>query len=188
MFGLFKSKRPQKIRLFIGLGLSRESEKQVLDLIKRLQKNWKGDFCSAEKLHLTLLFLGWIPVEKLEMAKELFQKTRSNFRSFELTTKILELCIRDEYHNHLWIRFHSGLDLKVLSAFQEDLALDFARARFKLEKRKFLPHLTVARRLKTRKKIKEELDLTLQFDHLILYQSILTPKGSRYQELGRINA
>ena len=71
--------------------------------------------------------------------------------------------------------------LGVFSTHDPGYAL--CKEKFELEKRRFLPHLTLGRQLKTRAKIKEEERMSLKFDEIVLYRSILSRSGSRYKKI-----
>ncbi|MFC1651911.1 RNA 2',3'-cyclic phosphodiesterase [Patescibacteria group bacterium] len=178
-----KIKEPKKIRLFIALKLDSESEKKVLDFIEKLKKDYEGNFHSKEKLHLTLVFLGWVEKDKLSKVKEILEKMLKDFSAFSLQGELLELCRRGGARNHLWLRFQKDLNLKLLKSFQAELDKRLWREKFELEKRRFLPHLTLGRQLKTRAQIKEKQKISLKFNEIILYRSILLKTGSRYKKI-----
>ena len=172
-------KKVPQIRLFIALGLNKPSEKKLLALIRKLKKPFAGKFYDKDKLHLTLLFLGWVREDKLPLVKKLFLRHALRSHSFVTKVILLELCRRTRARNHLWLRLES----ERLIDFQEKIASSFQKNKFPLEKRKFLPHLTIARQLTTKKKIKKPLDLKLTFRKIILFKSTLLPQGSRYTKL-----
>lgn len=173
-------KKIPKIRLFFALKLNRTSEKRLLALIRKLEKQFKGRFYPAEKLHLTLAFLGWVRKDRLQVVKRIFKKQANHFHPFKVETDLLELCRRSNCRNHLWLRFKNA---EALENFQGNLLVLLKRNKFPVEKRRFLPHLTIARQLKTKKKIKEPLELKLEFSQFLLYQSTLLRQGSRYTKL-----
>ncbi len=169
-----------KIRLFFALRLSASSERKVLALMRKLKQRFVGKFYQREKLHLTLAFLGWVRVDRLEAAEQIFRKQSARLCSFPVKANLLQLCRRSRARNHLWIRFEAG---DKLIDFQSKLLALLKNKKFLVEKRCFLPHLTLARQLITKKKIKESLQLDSEFKQFILYQSTLLPQGSRYRKL-----
>lgn len=178
-----KAKEPKKIRLFIALRLDSKNEKKVLEFIEKLNQDYEGNFYPKEKLHLTLAFLGWVEKDRLQKVKEVLEETLKNFSAFSLQGELLELCRRGGARNHLWLRFEKDLNLRLLKSFQAELDKRLHKEKFELEKRRFLPHLTLGRQLKTRAKIKKEEKMSLRFDEIILYRSILSRSGSRYKKI-----
>ncbi|GEM_PF-6622547 len=173
-------KKIPKIRLFFALRPERASEKKLLTLIRRLKKQFKGRFYPVNKLHLTLAFLGWVRKDRLKVVENVFKEQSAHSHSFKVETDLLELCRRSRCRNHLWLRFKNA---EVLENFQNKLLILLKRNKFPVEKCRFLPHLTLARQLETKKKIKEPLELKLEFNQFILYQSTLLRQGSRYTKL-----
>jgi len=183
MLKLKERKKAKKTRLFIALKLDKKSEKGILELIEKLGEQFKGKFCKKDKLHLTLVFLGWVSEDKLEIIQNILKERAKDFTAFSLQTEILELCRKGKARNHLWLRFQNDLDLRLLESFQKELEKELRKEKLELEERKFLPHLTLARQLKIRAKIKEGKKLDLKFNQLVLYRSILTRAGSRYRKI-----
>jgi len=183
MLELKKTKKPKKIRLFIALKLDSKSERKILEFIEKLKEDYEGNFYPKEKLHLTLAFLGWVEKDELQKVKEVLREMLKDFVAFSLQGELLELCRRGDARNHLWLRFQKDLNLRLLKSFQEELDKRLCKEKFELEKRRFLPHLTLGRQLKTRAKIKEEERMSLKFDEIVLYRSILSRSGSRYKKI-----
>jgi len=183
MLGLKKTKKPKKIRLFIALKLDSKSEKKILEFIEKLKEDYEGNFYLKEKLHLTLAFLGWVEKDELQKVKGVLREMLKDFAAFSLQGELLELCRRGDVRNHLWLRFQKDLNLRLLKSFQGELDKRLRKEKFELEKRRFLPHLTLGRQLKTRAKIKEEERMSLKFDEIVLYRSILSRSGSRYKKI-----
>ena len=172
--------QPKKIRLFIALKPDSVSTTRILSLIRKLKRDYPGKFYRRDKLHLTLVFLGWVKQDNLNIIQEILRKDTARFTPLRFQTALLELHQKSKERNHLWLKFELSPSLK---SFQTKLAQDLSKKGFQLEKRAFLAHLTLAQQIKTKQKISQVIKLRLNFRQLILYQSILSPKGSRYRAI-----
>ena len=125
-------------RLFIGLDLPRNVKEQLMSLDKNLTGAlWK----SADKLHLTLSFVG--NVEE-PLAEELVRELRFiRFPAFHLSLKEIGYFAMGDVPHHLWAGIAEDKALKELqekvAAVVRKLGLE-DRDRFK-----FYPHVALAR-------------------------------------------
>ena len=135
----------------------------------------KGSFPHREDLHLTLAFLG--ETENVTGAKAALAKCR--FSPFDLT-----LTGSGGNFGELW---WAGIaESRPLAALAEELARALAAEGFRLEERPFLPHITLARHLKTIDP--PELILprrTMTVTAVRLMASEPNQKGPRYREIAR---
>ncbi len=145
----------------------------------------------AEKLHLTLKFLGDIDEERLKNLIEAVEKTTKQFSSFKLqisetgafpsprNARILWLGARDEQRN--------------MQRLNEILETECERKGFEKEKRIFKAHLTIAR-LREPQKSKElagkhlrngfaSIEFTVS--EVVIYESLLQKSGSIYSIVSR---
>jgi 2'-5' RNA ligase len=146
----------------------------------------------AEKLHLTLKFLGELTPERVEALTRAASRAAESVEKFALTLeeagafpahgnpRVLWLGLRDET-NHL-------------NALHERLEEECARENFPREARRFHPHITIARiRLpnaaaRQLAKIHSEAGFapaSFNVNELIVMQSQLGAGGSRYTPLSR---
>lgn len=126
------------IRLFIGLEIPDNIKEQVLALDKDLNGAlWKN----AEKLHLTLAFVGNI---EEPVADELHQELQYvRFPAFHLAFKEIGYFTNGDIPHHLWV----GVDQnKALNELQEKVMNVLKKLNLNTQdKFKFHPHMTIAK-------------------------------------------
>ena len=141
-----------------------------------------------ENIHLTLKFLGEIPPHKVDEVAELVKEI--SFEPFEF--KVEEVGV---FPNHrrpatIWAGISEGVS-EVTRVFEE-LDIKLGKHGFERERRKFHPHLTIARVRsgKNRDQLVEELMRleTKEFgeitaDRVVFKKSVLTPSGPIYTTL-----
>lgn len=183
-------------RIFVGIKLSEKVQKTVSDYIKDLKKefpNLRVGWEKSEKLHLTLKFLGDIDNESLKRLQKVTDKTASNHKSFKLKIskngvfqnkrrpRILWLEVIDEENNLLKIK--------------NELENDLEKIGFEKEKRKFKPHLTIAR-IREPKKSKSLVEkhlknnfepIEFEVSEIVIFESELKPTGSIYKIVSRFS-
>jgi len=145
------------MRLFIAINFNEEVKNNICRIIEKMKEaSVRGNFTRKENLHLTLVFLGEIPVHKVKAIERAMDNFRRNLSSANLTQ------IEDEDHNswsnkHLEISFSGygnfsdalwiGIEKNDnLSKLQKQLSDDLASQGFRIEKREFRPHITLCRR------------------------------------------
>jgi RNA 2',3'-cyclic 3'-phosphodiesterase len=150
---------------------------------------------AAEKLHLTLCFLGHIPAEEVERAARIVQELRP--RPVPITFRP-EPAAKPKGRPRL---FALDADSPAAAELQAELAQALASARvYEPEKRPFWPHLTVARvrtepgsrrrprRVRTRPgELPEALVHTFDSVRIALYRSHLRPGGAQYEPLANLD-
>ena len=57
------------MRLFIAINFDPETKRKLLEVQHRLRELGKGNFSREDNLHLTLAFIGEVPMERLEDVK-----------------------------------------------------------------------------------------------------------------------
>ena len=147
---------------------------------------------TSEKFHFTLKFLGETPDEQLTLLKEAAVSSAASFTPFELTLAGLGAFPRQRSPQVLWVGAKEGVP--VLIRLAEYLDKSLALRGFPPERRRFHPHLTLARAktregeealAKTLGNLSESVDKigTLRVDSFILMRSELRPAGSVYTVL-----
>jgi len=183
------TEKSKKIRLFIGsyVEFSIINEENINKLCEYFMCPIK--FVEKNNIHLTWKFIGDIEAEKLEEVQAILEETSIkvsdiliNFEKFEIwpsgkRPSLLVLTGRDLNGNAT--KLHQKLDKK------------FEKLKIAREKRKFLPHITVAR-FKIKQKPAEKFVLpdwllfdkiSVRFSQLSLFQSTSTDSGSLYTSL-----
>lgn len=176
-------------RIFTAIDISDEARAKVAGYIENMRNefpNLRVGWERAEKLHLTLKFLGDIDEEQLKSLIEAVEKTGKQFSDFKLhisetgafpsarNARILWLGARDEQAN--------------MQQLNEILETECERKGFEKEKRNFKPHLTIARLrepIKAKKLVEKHLhndfaSIEFAVSEIAIYESRLQKSGSIY--------
>lgn len=181
------------IRIFVAVDLDSPSRREIDKLLEKLsKKHWQVRWEKPEKLHITLVFLGWQEEINLDKAKTILKKIK--FFPIVLSFKGLG-CFPDyQWPRIIWLGLAG--DLKSLVLLRDQIKKEFKGAGFNIDSRPFVPHITLARvkngvaqahrleigrQLKALQKIKFSSKWLV--DKVILYQSKLSNKGSIYRQL-----
>jgi 2'-5' RNA ligase len=175
------------IRAFLGIDLPQgvRGACQVQQFLLPMPRTVDPD-----SLHLTLVFLGDCPEPALEAAHEGFEALRE--RSFPLSLQGLGLFGKDKPHA-AWAGVAPSPELAHLQAKIETIA---HRAGCPIDKRKFVPHVTLGRfsppSLADTARLERAVAMGAAFrtdpwpvTELTLWRSRLTGKGPRYEVLAR---
>ncbi|HXV18915.1 MAG TPA: RNA 2',3'-cyclic phosphodiesterase [Candidatus Omnitrophota bacterium] len=185
----------QPARLFIAVDLTEEIRRELGALIGSLKRLGADVRWSPENnLHLTLKFLGDTPETRIGEIVEALGVIASGRAPFSASFGGLGAFPDTKNPRILWAGLVSGL------TEMNDLALAVETRMFRLgfakEERPFSPHLTLGRvrtsgNTASLSQVIENsgyrLDLQLVVDHVTLYQSVLTPGGSVYSALQRVD-
>lgn len=125
------------LRLFVGLALPAAAAARIMHLHHRLPG---ARWIAPENLHITIAFIGDVETPQAED----IHNALSVLRCPAPTLRLKDLGSFGEAHRSraLWL----GIDPpRALDALHERVAAALRRARVKLEKRRFTPHVTIAR-------------------------------------------
>jgi len=149
-------------------------------------------FVLPEQLHLTLLFIGDLAVDKLDQAKDALTKACENHSRFELTLSSPGCFPNPRRPKVLWLGI--GGELNALHTLQESVSHQLSLYVQKQDNKTFHPHLTLARIKFEDKELSRNLSAYLTKAHeepafpesawevnsIELMRSELTPSGSKY--------
>ena len=191
------------MRIFIGIDLDPE----VRARIERFLEGVEGFASEArwvrpESLHITLKFIGEQPPERVEAITERLRRVEGS--AFEIRAGGYGFFPTAKAPRVFWIGIHAGPQLAELA---ESIDIATAELGSPREDRPYSPHLTLARgggrsgspkrrkvdgqhatfaMLEKRLAVMGELDFgKMTAREFILYQSQLSPKGSKYTKLQR---
>lgn len=191
------------MRIFIGIELSSE----IRDRIARFLEGVQGFAPEArwvhpESLHITLKFIGEQTPEQVEAITGTLRRIESS--AFEIRCTKYGFFPTAKAPRVFWIGIQAGPQLATLA---EGVDIATAKLGIPREDRAYSPHLTLARAggrsgspkwrkgdgpntsfavLEKRLSAMGELDFgTMTATEFILYQSQLSPKGSKYTKLQR---
>jgi len=131
-----------KMRLFIAINFSNEIKGKLADAQDALRKHaLSGNFTRTENLHLTLIFLGETPQNRLETIKQAIDSIQE--KAFELRANGSGRFSRNG-GDIWWIGMEENHTLKKIHSV---LADSLTASGFDIEEREFKPHLTLARKV-----------------------------------------
>lgn len=179
-------------RLFIAIDISDEVRTLIDEHIEGLKKlqNKSVRWERADKIHLTLKFLGDTAVLKVPQIEASLSEAASNHHCFDLTAQGTGVFPTQQKARVLWIGLNQSENLAQLHAGIENRleSIDIPK-----EDRRFSPHFTIARIRDARQaKPVTEHHLASGFGPIIfpvneitLYESKLLPSGSTYSIVER---
>jgi 2'-5' RNA ligase len=191
------------MRIFIGIDLDEEIRAKIARFLEGVsgfapEARW----VRAESLHVTLKFIGEQKAEQVEAITERLRHVASG--ACEIHFAGYGFFPTAKAPRVFWVGIHAGPELAHLAGDIDAAVAELGVAR---EEREFSPHLTLARAggrsgdpkwrkgdrpnsvfavLQKRLAAMPEPDFgTMTADKFILYQSQLSPKGSKYTKLER---
>ena len=129
------------MRLFIGLPLSREAQENTAALANVAQSVIPGRYALPSNYHMTLAFLGDVPDEQLEDAKQVLDAFAAQFSPPRLALDALSHFGREQ--NAILVRGVSSPD--ALDAMHETLVSSLRLHGLPVTDGPFSPHVTLAR-------------------------------------------
>lgn len=188
------SKAPESWRLFIAIELPhyvRHKIKEQIDQLRAAFPNVRASWTREDNLHLTVKFLGNVPVNQIEPLSQALMRAATQTHGFELVIRDCGSFPPRGKPNVLWIGIEDpSSNLRKLQAAVED---ECANAGFERDQRSFHPHLTIAR-LRNPKgarnlaEMHQEIGLepvSVSVSEVCLIRSELSSAGSRYTIVAR---
>lgn len=129
------------MRLFIAINFDEETRQKFVAVQQKLEEVGKGNFIRPENLHLTLVFLGEVSTTRVERVRKAMD--RISFSPLELVFDHVGQFKR-RGGDIWWIGLEANKDLIFL---QRDLVQQLEREGFLLNKGRFTPHITLARKV-----------------------------------------
>jgi len=178
----------ETIRTFIAVELSQE----IQDRLGQLQSDFKVSmpdvrWTKYSNIHLTLKFLGDVPLSKIDKIGEALREVAVQFPAFTMSLAGIGAFPNSRKPRIVWAGVKKGAD--ELKEIASSIDLSMKRLGFPPEKRRFSPHLTVGRirHLKNPAAMTEALDKSavgelgeFTVERISLIKSQLDPAGSIY--------
>lgn len=183
-----------KKRVFVGADLSDVVKDEFTRFFKGTSRIEQVKWEKAEKLHLTLVFLGFVEEEKVPKIWTILKNVLVGVSPFSLAI-IPKIEGFPKASNPRVIFLPLQGEVAKLRKIAESLKRALRARRFLFDDREFTAHLTIGRFRGGSKKwqkervLKEVADIlpksVLEFEisGITLYESILTPRGSVYKKL-----
>jgi 2'-5' RNA ligase len=136
----------EQIRTFVAIELDRAMQ-DALDQIQSPLKNSRAGhiarWVSPHSIHLTLKFLGNVPVNRVEGISQAIHRACEAFAPFSICLTVLGCFPHERRPRVIWVGM--GGELETLGRLQNSVETALNRLGFRPEKRGFTPHLTLAR-------------------------------------------
>ncbi|MEM2136380.1 MAG: RNA 2',3'-cyclic phosphodiesterase [Candidatus Methanomethylicia archaeon] len=180
------------IRVFIAIDV----DDNILNSLVKVQEemaslNCDIKFVERENIHLTLKFLGEIPLSKVNEVCNVMNNI--NFPRFILEVKGLGVFPNLNRPRVIWAGVSEGYQ-KVLEIFKF-LDFNLRKLNFKSEIEEFTPHITIGR-FRSSRNINTFVDFIKNYRNIVfgrfnvtsvrLKKSVLTPKGPIYSNLHEV--
>lgn len=165
--------------------LAAERARLLREEFPRVRASWER----AEKMHITLKFLGEVEETLLTKIQNAIAAAIKDFQPFEISIEETGAFPPRGAARVLWLGAKD--ERETLAGIQRKLENEFAKIGFKKENRKFHPHITLARirtpdGAKDLREKHEQLDFQSDafiVNEIVLVKSELLPSGSRYTKL-----
>lgn len=184
----------QRWRIFCAAELSEQVRVQLQEHIDRLREDVPevaASWSRVENVHLTLKFLGNVPMDRMQTISDAAARTVNEFSAFQISIGNTGVFPRPSRAQVLWIGVSDPSGK--LSALQEGFENECATKGFAKEDRAFRPHLTIARirkpegarRLADAHLSRQFESISVTLTELIVFRSELSSKGSKYTPISR---
>ncbi len=170
-------------RVFIGIPIDENSQQQINEALKSIENSQLDvSWVPAGNRHLTLAFLGNIPGFVVENLMQLIDETYQQETRFQYNISTLK---RFPGLKGRIIALVGDPVRRLNNLFQITLEL-LQRNNIEFDQKEFRPHITLGR-IRRAKHVKTDfdrcMDLSLNIDTIVLYQSTLTGSGPVYSIL-----
>ncbi|HHV29899.1 RNA 2',3'-cyclic phosphodiesterase [Acetivibrio mesophilus] len=135
------------MRSFVAVDFNMELKKEILKLQSQLKgMAFAGRWKYIDNFHLTLKFLGEIEKSRVENIKKGLEEVCSGIQRFCLNIDGLDFFPGNNCLRVLWLRL--GGDLQQLHKLQSEIDIMLESLGFEREKRRYIPHVTIAQDVK----------------------------------------
>jgi RNA 2',3'-cyclic 3'-phosphodiesterase len=178
-------------RIFIAVDISDKARQKVASYIENLRRSFpqlRVGWERPEKLHLTLKFLGDVNDGRLEEVQKAIGKIVDSNPAFQMTLGRTGRFPPKGDPKILWL---GTIDKGEFAAVASKINDDLEQLGFEREKRRFSPHLTIARLREPRlsgelaaKHLENDFGpIRFEVGKIVVYESKLLPKGSVYTQV-----
>lgn len=161
------------MRLFIAIHFDEATKKSILAVQNRLREYGRGNFSRPENLHLTLHFLGEVEPGQVSLVKAAMD-------SVPVPTMELQFthigCFSREGGNLWWLGIEPNSQLIQL---QKSLGEQLQQRGFSVERRRYAPHITLARQLVMQGKPEQDVLLEAPFHTWVHTMSLMRSERIR---------
>lgn len=177
----------EAIRSFVAVSISERARRQIAELLAGLRRapcpavRW----VKPELMHLTLAFLGKVPLGFIESAKARLIEVARQHRTFPAQLKGLGAFPSPTRARVVWIGTEQGKN--EVCALQQDVVRALSSVGYQPERRPFSPHLTIGR-LRVPDDVSKAVAARFEsesfiIERVVLFRSVLGPAGPVYSVL-----
>lgn len=180
----FIATRYMRRRVFAGVQIPEYVKTHIekkMEPFRSLPVFWS----SADNIHLTLVFLGYIEDDRLSEVCAAISKTVSSFDSFEIVLDRIEVAPDAEHPRTIWT---SGEPSSALRDLKQ--AIEKSLGMFANEYKEFRPHVTLGRiragkwkLLETPPRIQESVRLVVPVSSITVFESLIEEGKRKYLPL-----
>ncbi|MBU0477383.1 RNA 2',3'-cyclic phosphodiesterase [bacterium] len=179
------------VRSFIAINIPAKIRNKLEKIQDDLKKsNAALQLVKPENIHITLKFLGNVPVESINDIQDAINESISRFKIFSVSFEKTGAFPNPQYPRVIWVGIEKGRE--ELSLINTKIENSLSRFSLHQENRKFQPHLTIARVRsgKNRERIVNALEELKNIrvgemlaEEICLMESMLKPQGAQYKTL-----
>jgi len=179
------------MRLFIAVDLDKENKKNLSSLIYELGEiEGKIKWVTLENIHLTLKFIGNTQENAIEKIRAIISDTVKKYSLFKMGLSGLGCFPNIKHPSVFWVGIKEGKGH--LASLAKDLDEALSKIGLEKEKKDFSAHVTLARIdfLKNINLFQEKISKIdfsskklIDVAEVLLFESILTPRGPIYKKL-----
>ena len=175
------------MRLFFAINFTSQEKSQILEVQEYLRSQaLKGNFTKPENLHLTMVFLGETPEQKLPQLMNIMEKI--HFSQFEINFNHTG-CFHRNRTELWWLGADKHKGLSLLLDIHKQLLELLKEAGFNFDTRSFKAHITLGREVKSAFSINLSCPgIIVKVDRISLMKSERNDRGLTYTELGFVKA
>lgn len=181
-------------RTFLAIEISPGNKLlSVYNHFKGILQNEKIRWVNPDHFHITMFFLGETREDQIPLIISEIEQSINGANIFNLNIKGCGVFPAVVNPAVLWLGIEKSNELVKLKISIDETLKSFG---FKAEKRKFTPHLTIARikEIKDRSKLIENIGKfesesvgQVRIDKLVYFESMLTPNGPAYNKLSEFH-
>jgi 2'-5' RNA ligase len=182
------------LRLFVAVELPPEVLEKLTQLQTALRRRGLDGlrWARPEGIHLTLKFLGETPADRVSAIREALARAADGVPSHRLSLGEMGTFGSRRMPRVLWVNLKGGVD--ALGDLQRRVEDELEREGFPRERRKFSPHLTLARvrqesagsvgnAIEEALRVVSPPDGVVEVNEVSLMRSTLRPSGAIYERL-----
>jgi len=173
------------MRAFFAFPFPGEAKEEIRSVIQKLKSGYpRLKWVQSENLHITLHFLGDINPGQVDICTEILRNINIPGKNIKFVYRGLGRFPPKGKGRVLYLNPVSGVrECENIYTRLEELLSEH----FPLEKRRFSPHITLARARVPGdpfpEEEKEEVSGTIRISKIVLFESVLKPSGPIYREV-----